>query len=580
MTMRLISQSLRRLLATGIALAALLPVRAVVRETPVRPVKNIIFCISDGTSLSTMSLARWYARIVDPERHNLLIDPYLSGTVLTHCSDSPIGDSAPTTSTYMNGVPGLAGQVGTYPELRGEADLQPLDSLWQRRPLLPLWQATRLEQGRRVGLVVTCEFPHATPADCVASSYRRNRYDWIAPQMVYNDIDVLFGGGAALMQPEWQSYLEEGGWSVFTEPGKAALECESERVWGLFAPMDLPYDLDRDTTMVPSLEEMTRSAIRHLDHNNDKGFVLMVEGSKVDWAAHANDPVGMATEFLAFDRAVAAAIDFAREDGETVVVVTADHGNSGLALGSDALGDSYAESSAAKLFGPITRIRMTAEGLAERLITAPEEQLESIWNEVVGRPLSPEQSDLLRALRRYEIDLRAAKSAGRDAASVTLSDYLSADLVAHLASLYSTSLAGYISEYYTDMGYLAFTTHGHTAEEVFLACYHPDDRQRLIGFNTNIELHDYLRALAGIPETMKELSEQYYAPHTRLFAGCDVTLRGDKAEEMVLEVTKDGHSYRFAAFTTKYTMDGEERTLPIATVYNDQDHILYLPEAF
>ncbi len=250
--MRSFTLSVVRSVVLMATLLVTLPSQAVVHETP-KPVKNVILCISDGTSLATLSLARW-------------------------C---------------------------TYPVLHGEADLLPYDSLWQRRPLVPLWQALRMEQGRKTGIVVTCEFPHATPADCTSSSYKRSKYDWIVPQMVHNQIDVLYGGGASLIKPEYRKYLEERGWSVFTEPGKAALDYQGEKVWGLFAPMDMPFDLDRDTTVMPSLEEMTKSALRVLDTNNDKGFVLMIEGSKVDWAAHANDPVGMATEFLGFDRAVA-----------------------------------------------------------------------------------------------------------------------------------------------------------------------------------------------------------------------------------------------------------------------------------
>lgn len=575
--MRSIHLSIMRSMAVAIALLLTLPGRAVVHEKP-EPVKNVILCISDGTSLATISLARWYQRLTDADKHNLLIDPYLSGTILTYCSDSPIGDSAPTTSTYMNGVPGLAGQVSTYPVMHGEADLLPYDSLWQRRPLVPLWQALRMEQGRKTGIVVTCEFPHATPADCTSSSYKRSKYDWIVPQMVHNNIDVLFGGGASLIKPEYRRYLEERGWGVFTEPGKAALDYQGEKVWGLFAPMDMPYDLDRDPAMMPSLEEMTKSALRILDTNNDKGFVLMIEGSKVDWAAHANDPVGMATEFLGFDRAVKAAIDFAKKDGNTVVLMTADHGNSGISLGTDNLGHSYAATPASKLFGPITKIKLTAWGLAEKLIASPEDQIAQIWQEVTTRELPADQLPILKALRQYEIDKRSAATTPAELRKkVILSDYLSADLVDHLKALYSTSLAGYICRAYTDMTYIVFTTHGHTAEEVFLGSYHPDFDQRLVGFNTNIELHDYLRTITSMPQTMKELSDKYYAPHTEVFKGCKITLKGEKAENMVLTVKKGRDTYVIPAFSNLYTVNGKQRELPIATVYNDETKTLYLP---
>ena len=98
-------------------------------------------------------------------------------------------------------------------------------------------------------------------------------------------------------------------------------------MWSLFSHRDIPYDMDGVAGRDPKLSEMVSSAISLLDRNNPNGFFLLVEGSKVDWAAHANDPVAMATEFLAFDRAVQVALDFAKADGNTIVVVTADHGN-------------------------------------------------------------------------------------------------------------------------------------------------------------------------------------------------------------------------------------------------------------
>ena len=88
----------------------------------VRPVKNVILMIADGTSLPTISLARWYQRTQNPQNTRLHLDPYLSGTILTYCSNAPIGDSAPTTSCYMTGIPSIKGFVSTYPYSDGAND--------------------------------------------------------------------------------------------------------------------------------------------------------------------------------------------------------------------------------------------------------------------------------------------------------------------------------------------------------------------------------------------------------------------------------------------------------------------------
>jgi len=82
----------------------------------------------------------------------------------------------------------------------------------------------------------------------------------------------------------------------------------SGKLWAMFAPSALAYDFDRDPSKEPSIAEMTKKAIELLSQDED-GFFLMVEGSKVDWAAHANDPIGIISDVLAFDEAVGVALD-------------------------------------------------------------------------------------------------------------------------------------------------------------------------------------------------------------------------------------------------------------------------------
>ncbi len=101
----------------------------------------------------------------------------------------------------------------------------------------------------------------------------------------------------------------------------------------------------------PTLSEMTRTAISHLSKEK-KGFFLMVEGSKVDWAAHQHDPVGMISEILSFDRAVGEALAFAKKDGNTIVVAVTDHGNSGLTIGNTDLDGSYKHQSVKRFIDP------------------------------------------------------------------------------------------------------------------------------------------------------------------------------------------------------------------------------------
>ena len=102
----------------------IMPANAVEKEN-VKPVKNVILLIPDGTSLATISIARWLQWYQDPSKPKLNIDPYLCGTVRTHSSNAPIGDSAPTTSCYMTGQPSRTGYVSTHPENDGDNDIYP-----------------------------------------------------------------------------------------------------------------------------------------------------------------------------------------------------------------------------------------------------------------------------------------------------------------------------------------------------------------------------------------------------------------------------------------------------------------------
>lgn len=538
-----------------------------VAEQPTKPVKNVIFMISDGTSLSTISLARWYQNLQADSLTKLHLDPYMSGTVLTFCSDAPIGDSAPTTSTYMNGMPSIQGMVGTYPYATSQ-DLIPVDSTMGYRPLVSLMEATRVLQDRKVGVVVTCEFPHATPADATAHSYSRKRYDWIIPQMVHNHLDVVIGGGAGLISEEQVNYLRSQDYGVYLNDHASLTSNQKDRMWSLFSHRDIPYDMDGVAGRDPKLSEMVSSAISLLDRNNPNGFFLLVEGSKVDWAAHANDPVAMATEFLAFDRAVQVALDFAKADGNTIVVVTADHGNSGLSLGRGDL-HNYAGASKETLFGPLVKIQKSSVGLAEMIKSEEESELAKIFQEVTTFAPTEEELVALKLLRQLEL--------APDAERAAIKQQLKALNISGEGALYTAGLSDFIASIYRDRMYLAFTTHGHTAEDVFLASYAPTEEQRLMGVHNNMELHDYLRRSLGLEPTMLELTHEYFAPHSEVFSGLKVTISGDVPQNKELTVKKGRKTLRIKSFTNQLYLNKELHELPMPVVYVDKTNQFYLP---
>ena len=164
----------------------------------VKPTKNVILFISDGTSLATVSTARWLQWYSHPDKPNLNIDLYLwySTYAFIRCAYRRL-----SSNDFMlcSGQPSQTGFVSTYPVHRGNDDIYPTDPNRAYQPTMTILEAVKMFKGGSTGLVFTCEFPHATPADCSAHSYNRGKYEWIASQMVHNNLDVVIGGGVSIL---------------------------------------------------------------------------------------------------------------------------------------------------------------------------------------------------------------------------------------------------------------------------------------------------------------------------------------------------------------------------------------------
>lgn len=520
--------------------------------------------IPDGTSLATVSIARWLNWYQNPDQPKLNIDPYLSGTILTHSSNAPIGDSAPTTSCFMTGVPSLSGYASTYPVADPANDIYPMDPERAYQPLTTVLEAAKILYNKATGLVFTCEFPHATPADCAAHSYNRGKYDWIAPQMVHNDLKVIIGGGVSLLSEDCESYLTGNGYSIYKNDIQGMRTDTNEKMWALFGNREMDYDNDRNPDEQPSLEEMTRKAIEKLS-KDENGFFLMVEGSKVDWAAHGNDPVGMATDFLAFDRACGAALEFARQNGETAVVIVPDHGNSGISLGVNHC-KGYDRLSKDQLFHQFSKFKLTADGFARKVNSLPASEVQNIFIEYAGFELTPEELNALYNCKEYKnspIPEEERSSEGVE------------------ASLYSGSLTSFMAKLITSKTCFGFTTGGHTGEEVFLASYHPKGGP-LTGFNTNIELNEYLCALFGMQGKLEELNAANFARHTDVFDGYKYEIVRPKDEKGFPQLVVKGKKNQltispFTNIITKGKKGNEEIRLNSVIVYVDKNDTFYLP---
>lgn len=558
---------MKRLVGIVLAVALCGQINAITPEK-VKPVKNVILFISDGTSLSVASAARWLQRYRDPSKENLNIDPWMCGTVITCNSDAPIGDSAPTTSCYMTGHRSRAGYVSTYPPYKGSANIGFVDSTRTYAPMATLLEAGKQLLGKSAGLVFTCQFPHATPADCSAHYYNRNASKLISDQMVHNGLDVVIGGGNKYLSAENEDYLRSQGVNVYRDNINGMRQDKGNKMWALFGQYDMDYDMDRNPEEQPSLAEMTQTAIGKLSKNRN-GFFLMVEGSKVDWAAHANDPAAVPNEFLAFDKAVGTAIDFARKDGNTVVIVTVDHGNSGFSIGRYGIGD-YSHASLERIFGQVAKYKLSGDGLEAKINAQPFDSLKSIFKKYASIDLSNDEMLLLMNSKGYKNSPIPEELRSPDKTS----------------PLYSSYLSGVINKILTAHTCFGWTTGGHTGEDVFLACYHPKASQRIMGVNSNVELAHYMQALFGMYGKMGTFSDNIFARHADVFKGYDVEIqRNDKVREyptLVVRNPANGKSLRITPFTCLIevadTKSGTRTVqLPSVITYVDRNDMFYLP---
>ncbi|MBD8349589.1 alkaline phosphatase [Dysgonomonas sp. HGC4] len=516
---------------------------------PVKPVKNVIVMIPDGTSIGVVSAARWYQIYNKLGGENLNIDPYVCGTVKTFSSNAPIGDSAPTTSAYMTGMPQRTGNVAIYPVADPENDLVKVDPSMAYQPLVTILEAAKIQKKKAVGMVVTVEFPHATPADCSSHYYARGKYEYIAPQIAYNNLDVMFGGGNSIVTDDMKNHFKKNNTTLIQDDINAFRSFDGDnKVWALFQEKELPYDLDRDDSKIPSLEEMTRKAIDHLSEN-DNGFFLMVEGSKVDWVAHGNDAVGCITEYLAFDKAVGAAIEFAKKDGETAVVILPDHGNSGFTIGRRDL-KSYDKATIHDLFANVSKYKRTGEGLERILLQEKPEDFKAVFKKYTDIDLTEDELASLLSSKNYKE-----------------ADYMK--------KAESQNMGHAIVDIMNSRTYFGFTTGGHTGEEVFLAAYHPQGDVPL-GMNTNIQINNYLSDVLGLEESLPEMTKEVFAKHQEVFKGLKCTIDKSTAFPQ-LTVRKGKKTLVVPAFKSIAYVNGKEIDLGSVTVYIDKNDTFYLP---
>lgn len=309
---------------------------------------NLIFMVPDGCGPASFSLAR----AVDGRP--LALDSIAVGSCTTASLDSRITDSAAAATAYSTGVATGNGAIA-------------VDAA--ERPLGTLFEAAEA-RGMATGIIVTCRLTHATPAAFVSHVPKRSQEAEIALQMLEHGLEVALGGGRREFIPRTAGGRRVDGRDLLGEAARRGVRVVADPaalaavmrppVLGLFADSDMQYGLDRDPARQPSLADMTRKALELLRGDAD-GFVLVIEGSRIDHAAHDHDVATHARELLAFDDAARVALDFARQDHRTLVVSVADHETGGLTLGR--AGEDHGGWAAEA----VRRVRASAAAMAQRV---------------------------------------------------------------------------------------------------------------------------------------------------------------------------------------------------------------------
>lgn len=186
-----------------------------------------------------------------------------------------------------------------------------------------------------VGIVVTETLTGATPAGFTVHNTSRDHTDEIALEQFENEVDIYIGAGKSYYDGK-KKEMAMNNLSYYTNFNNLQNDIElsftSDQT--IFTRLFASFSSISTTTTSsskPSLADSSLTAINYLDRKyNDKGFFMMIEGSHIDKRAHANDVFGMIDELNGFDNAVRAVVEWAKQDGETFVLVTADHETGGL----------------------------------------------------------------------------------------------------------------------------------------------------------------------------------------------------------------------------------------------------------
>lgn len=316
--------SLNYAFLTILLLAACNPKPAVPIESPIEPLikpvlkerpRNVILMIGDGMGLTQITAGLYR------NGNKLHLEQFpMVGLHKPYSSNNLITDSAAAATAFASGVKTYNGAIGVKRDSTAAVTI--------------LEQAKA--NGLATGLVTTSTIVHATPAAFVAHNVSRNNFQEIALDILDSDIDLFIGGGRKYFYKRKDNRnliqeLKDKNYAVsdYNDQSFEETVIDFDQKFAYFTAETDPKTVRKGRDYLPP---SARAAANFLDSRGEKGFFLMIEGAQIDWGGHAKNSEYIISEMLDFDEAIGKVLKFAEEDGETLVIVTADHETGGYSI--------------------------------------------------------------------------------------------------------------------------------------------------------------------------------------------------------------------------------------------------------
>lgn len=441
--------------------------------------KNIIFLVSDGMSIGTLTIAdllkqsgmgeksHWINLYENPDRkfHRGLMDMAPLNSTVT--------DSSAASSSW-----GCGHRINN-----GAVNMGPNDEVY--RTILEIFR----DAGKSTGMVTTTRITHATPAGFSTNVPVRGMENEIAEQYSERNYNLLMGGGNRHFDPELRSDGQDiyqkminKGYEVTRNKTEMIRADKSKNLLGIYYDSHLPYTIDHQhipelKESIPTLAEMTSEALQRLE-TNENGFILQIEGGRVDHAAHGNCAGGLGFDQLAFDDAVKVVLDYTENRNDTLVILTTDHGNANPGL--SAHGSGYEDSP--KMMNTLHEYRRSFEWMYD--------ELDFHWSEEM--PKGNVSVNRIREVIEFATNIQITKNQGEK-----IHKALRREFRAPYGQRSSAGavMAGVLANY----NGIYFISTSHTADYVELTAWGPGSDQ-LKPLVKNTELFDLMIETAGVLE--------------------------------------------------------------------------------